>query len=96
MTHRLSVAHPVYAVRLRAIERELRRDPELLAAFTSAAWTTPRRHRLGKRWDVLLLVVALLGLGLALSPIGGGSGHPCVPTHPPAVTLAHAYDRPCS
>jgi hypothetical protein len=93
MTVRTSASHVLYVVRLRAIERELRRDPELLGAFVRATWTTPRRRR--KRWDVVLLVAAILGLGLALSPIADGSGHACVPKPRTTATLAHTYERPC-
>jgi hypothetical protein len=95
MAHRLAAPHPLRnAVRLHALERQLEGDVELVAAFVAAGWARPRTR--GKRWYVLLLVMAMLAVGFAVSPLGGGRAGTCVPPHRSTVSLAHAYDRPCS
>ena len=95
MSYRLAAPrHLKDAVRLHGIERELRRDPALVAAFASAGWTT--RPPRGRKVDVALLVAAVLTLGVAVSPFGPGQGHPCAPAHRAAATAPHAYGRPCA
>ncbi len=95
MSYRLAAPrHLKDAVRLHGIERELRRDPVLVAAFASAGWTAPRAR--GKKLDVALLLGAVLTLGVAVSPFGPGQGHPCLPARQAAATAPHASDRPCA
>ncbi|MCW2599832.1 MAG: hypothetical protein JWM02_1661 [Frankiales bacterium] len=83
-------------MRLHAIERELRRDPQLVAAFAFAGWMTPRPRFAWKAWAVGLLVIAILGVGVALSPPEASQPTACVPANRAPAMAPHAYLRPCT
>jgi hypothetical protein len=85
------------AVRLWSLERDLSHDPLLLQAYGSPAWVrTQPTWRPSRALGTLMLGVGLLGVSLAVTPVGGGARQACTAGgQKPAGSLSHAYDRPC-